>query len=243
MPQMPKLPLIATVACLAMLFAGNACAGKYNIDIDIGQAAPKWSDLPGVDGKQHSLEDLKESEVVVVVFTCNSCGYATEYEDRIIDFATRFCVPKTKAEGQVATKPASEDSGPTTTTQPKAPPTVALVAINVNKVEEDLLPAMKERAQEKKFPFPYLFDETQKLAKDYGAITTPEFFVLNKERKVVYMGAFDDSTDAKKVKKRFVEAAVVATLADKPIEVTETVAIGCRIRFDRRSRSRRKRKP
>lgn len=216
--------IICTIHC-------EVTAGKFGRTLDIGKPAPAWKDLPGVDGKKHSLTDLK-NEVVVVVFTCNSCPYATDYEDRIIAFANKFCVAK-EAPSPVEDQQAKKR---------KPRPRVALVAINVNKVDEDLLPAMKKRAAKKKFSFPYLFDETQQIAKDFGAIWTPEFFVLDKDRKVVYMGALDDSTDAKKVSKHYVQDAVLATLDGKDVSVAETPAIGCQIRWERRRRSRKRQK-
>ena len=78
-----------------------------------------------------------------------------------------------------------------------------------------------------------LYDESQKIAKDYGAIFTPEFFVLNKERKIVYMGAMDDETNAEKVTKRYVEQALVATLKGESPAIKETIARGCRVRYTR----------
>jgi IMP dehydrogenase/GMP reductase len=114
---------------------------------------------------------------------------------------------------------------------------VAVVAINVNRVPEDSPAKMKERAESQKFPYAYLFDETQQIARDYGASGTPEFFLLSPERKIVYMGAMDDSTDPKKAKTNYLEAAVEAALAGKAPEKTETFANGCRIRYDRRRRS------
>src|SRR5271155_4754223 len=112
-----------------------AQAGQFNSVLNIGDPAPAWKDLPGVGGKRHSLADLADRDLVVVVFTCNSCPIASDYEDRIIAFAKKYC-----GRGQKA----------------------ALVAINVNTVEEDLLPHMKERATSKGFPYPYLFDQSQK---------------------------------------------------------------------------------
>lgn len=206
---------LTCIYCWLALSPNLLHAGKYNPTLEIGKPAPAWTKLPGVDGKEHSLDDLQKKEVVVVVFTCNSCPYSMDYEDRIISFANKHC---------------REDSK------------VALVAINVNIVDEDRLPAMKERADKKKFSFPYLFDETQQIANDFGATWTPEFFVLNKDRKVVYMGAMDDSPDTKKVKKHHLAEAVNATLADEKVEVTETIAIGCRVRYERRRR-RSKSKP
>src|SRR5207237_7632030 len=96
-----------------------------------------------------------------------------------------------------------------------------LVAINANKVKDDLLPAMEERAKSKGFNYPYLHDETQQVARSYGATFTPEFVVLNKDRKVVYLGAMDDSADGKKITKRHVEDAVEAALAGKTLAATE----------------------
>lgn len=202
---------VFVLSVLLFVSTSSLSAGEYNPVLDIGDKAPDWEKLPGVDSKELALADLKKVDVVVLVFTCNSCPYAIDYEERIIEFVKEHC---------------GKDSG------------VRLVAVNVNKVEEDLPAAMKQRAEEQKFNFPYLFDETQKIAKDYGAGATPEFFVLNRERKIVYMGAMDDSPDAKKVKRRWVEEAVAAALKGKLPEVKETVPIGCRIRFERRRRTR-----
>jgi peroxiredoxin len=195
------------VGTCVLLAASFATAGEFNPVLNIGSPGPGWTNLPGADGKQHSLADLKDKQAVVVVFTCNSCPYANDYEERQIAFAKKHCGPDGK---------------------------VALVAINVNLVDEDRLPAMKERAQKKSYNFPYLFDETQKIANEYGATFTPEFFVLDQQRRVVYMGAMDDNTDASKAKVSYVEAAVEAILAGTKPEVKETVARGCLVRYDRR---------
>jgi peroxiredoxin len=197
-------------ALAAIAICQPVLAGKYNPDRNIGDDAPAWTKLPGTDDKQHSLADLEKYPCVVVVFTCNSCPYAVEYEDRIIAFA------KTHADK------------------------VAVVAINVNKVAEDSMPEMKKRAKEKGFPFPYLFDESQQIAKDYGAIFTPEFFVLNQDRKIVYMGALDDNSVADKVTTRYLDNAVQATLNGTTPEIAETVAVGCRVRYERSRRTRKK---
>ena len=190
-------------------FAVSASAGEFNPTLSIGDQGPAWTDLPGTDGKQHSLADLQEKDVVVVAFTCNSCPYAVDYEDRMIAFAKKHC-------GQGAK--------------------VALVAINVNKIEEDSLPEMAKRAKEKQFPYPYLFDATQQIAKDYGATFTPEFFVLGKDRKVVYMGAMDDKSNPAEAKVNYVELAVEAALAGKSPETKETGARGCLVRYERKRR-------
>ncbi len=184
-------------------------AGEFNTTVNIGDTAPDWNELPGTDDKMHSLDDLKDKKVVVVAFTCSSCPYAVDAEDRLIALQQKFSAEN-----------------------------VAVVAINVNKVKEDLMPAMKQRATEKKFNFPYLFDESQQIAKEFGAKYTPEFFVLDKNRRIVYMGSLDDSPDGKNVTAPHVNRAIEAALAGEKPAVSETVPIGCRIRFERNLRKR-----
>ncbi|MEQ1826246.1 MAG: thioredoxin family protein [Pirellula sp.] len=192
-----------------VLVAGPTYAGKFNFDRNIGDSAPAWNDLPGTDDKKHSMKDFDDKDVLVVVFTCNSCPYAVDYEQRINTLAKKYSSTESR---------------------------VGLVAINVNKIEADLLPAMIKRAKERDFVFPYLFDETQQIAKDYGAGRTPEVFVLNKARQIVYMGSLDDNAKEDKVKVQYVQDAIDAMLAGKPIAVTETAPIGCAIRYARQRR-------
>jgi peroxiredoxin len=181
-------------------------AGEFNEVLSIGDAAPAWADIPGVDGKRHSLADYKDRDVVVLVFTCASCPTAVDYEDRIIELTTKY----------------GGESG-----------RVAVVAVCVNRVKGDSLADLTQRAKQREFKFDYLHDESQKIARDYGAIFTPEFYVLNKDRKIVYMGAMDDATDAAKVQKKFVELAIESAFAGKTPEVKETPARGCRVRYVR----------
>lgn len=197
-------------ALIAFSMGALALAGQYNEVLSIGDKGPAWSDLPGTDGKKHSLGELAEKPVVVVVFTCASCPTAADYEERINALAKAHAAEK----GQVA-----------------------VVAISVNKVKEDQLPALTERAKAKGFAFTYLYDESQKVAKDYGAVFTPEFYVLDRDRKVVYMGAMDDATDASKVTRRYVDEAIAAALSGKKPEVGEVIARGCRVRYARERRS------
>jgi peroxiredoxin len=180
-------------------------AGEFNEVLSIGDAAPSWAELPGTDGKPHSLADLKDKEVVVLVFTCVSCPTAVDYEDRLQALAKKY-----GEQGKVA-----------------------VVAVCVNRVAEDKLPALTQRAAEKKFAFSYLYDESQQIAKRYGAVFTPEFFVIDKQRKIAYMGAFDDSTDPAGVKVRYVEDAIAAALKGEKPATTETIARGCRVRYAR----------
>lgn len=199
--------------CLSGLLIGAvATAGKYNQQLNIGDQAPTFSELPGIDGKNHAFADWQSKKALVIVFTCNSCPYAVDAEDRLIALQKKY-----------------------------ADKAVEVIAINVNKVKEDSLEAMKEKAKSKKFPFSYLYDESQQIARAFGAIYTPEFYVLDQNRKVAYMGAMDDSPDGKRITKRYVEDALDAVLAGGKPTVTETPAIGCRVRYERARRSRRAR--
>jgi peroxiredoxin len=170
----------------------------------IGKSQPTWAKLPGTDDKEHSLADLKDREVVVVAITCNHCPIAIEYFERLNEFAKKHCGEKGK---------------------------VALVAISVSDMETDKMPRMKQVAERQGFKFPYLYDESQKIAKDLGATNTPQFFVLDRHRTLAYRGAWDDEVNATKVKERHVEAAVEALLAGKTPLVAETSAKGCLISY------------
>jgi peroxiredoxin len=198
--------------CVLLLLASSALAGKYNETLNIGDAAPQWTELPGTDGKKHSFADFKDKDLLVVVFTCNSCPVAADYEDRILDLAKKFAGPSGK---------------------------VGLVAINVNKIAEDNLDKMKERAEAKGFTFPYLYDDSQQIAKAYGAIYTPEFFVADKNRKIIYMGGMDDSSKVDAVKNKYLVPAIEAALAGAEPATKETVARGCMIRYAKEKRTRK----
>lgn len=181
--------------------AGPLFAGKYNRKLSIGDAAPAFRDLEGIDGKKHSLDDFKSNDVLVIVMTCNECPVSAAYEDRIIAFAKKY-----------------RDK-------------VAVAAINVCQGEDESLSKMRQRAKEKGFPFPYLRDPSQQVGRAYGASKTPEFFVLNKDRKIVYMGALDDELDEAKVKRKYLEGAVEAVLKGNPPAKAETPAYGCGIEY------------
>ncbi len=208
---LPRTALCLALS-LAVLIPAVAWAGKYNTVLNIGDAAPAWKDLPGIDGKQHSLVDLKDKEVVVVVFTCNSCPYAVDVEERLMGLHKQL-----------------QSSGKG-----------ALVAVCSNVFKDDTLEEITARAKEQKFGFTYLHDdEKSSLANAFGARRTPEFFVLDKDRKVVYMGAIDDSPDGKSVKHQYVSDAIAAALAGKTPEVAETPPVGCLIRFAKARRGKK----
>ena len=196
--------LISLLTILIFVSAGNTnlSAGKYNPVLNVGDQAPTWEKLPATDGNSFSSNTFKDKQVLVIAFMCNSCPYAVDYEDRLNRLAQKYSA--------------------------KASP-VAVIAVNVNLVPADSLEKMKEQAKKKKFVFPYLFDASQKIGQKFGATRTPEFFVLNKDRKVVYMGAMDDATDATRVKRDYVSLAIDAALKGDQPEITETIAIGCNV--------------
>jgi peroxiredoxin len=162
-------------------------------------------DLPGVDGSQHSLEQYADKPVLVVVFTCNHCPSAVAWEDRLIQLQRDYA-----------------DRG------------VAFVAINANdpvKYPGDNFDAMVERAQTHEYPYPYLQDLPQSTARAYGAQRTPEVFVFDAGRRLVYHGAPDDNREAEQVGRHYLRDAIVAALAGQPAPVAETPAVGCTIKW------------
>lgn len=165
--------------------------------------------LKNVDGKMVSLADYKSAKGFIVVFTCNHCPFAKAYESRVIDLDKKYA-----SQGY------------------------PVVAINPNdpKIEaEDSFDNMVQRAKEKHYTFPYLFDQTQENAMAYGATRTPHVYVLSKKGSdliVEYIGAIDDnSEDPSAVKEKYVENAVNALLQGKKVTTTSTKAIGCTIKW------------
>ncbi len=174
----------------------------------IGDKAKDFS-LKNIDGSMVSMADFDEAKGFVVIFTCNHCPYAIAWEDRIIELHQRYA-----AKGY------------------------PVIAINPNDPEvqpADSFEKMIERAKEKNFPFPYLFDEEQSVYPVYGATKTPHVYLLEKEGKdliVKYIGAIDDNyEDANAVSKTYLADAIEALLAGKAPNPAETKAIGCSIKF------------
>jgi peroxiredoxin len=192
-----------TLAVLA-LFSVPALAGQFNKAISVGDKAPTFSSIPAVMGDKDanlSLGDMKE-DVVVLVFLANHCPVVTAYEDRIIDFAKEY---KGKS--------------------------VKVVGVCVNDMDSDRLPAIKVRVKEKAYPFVYGYDESQAIGHAYGAVVTPQFFVLDKNRVIRYTGLMDDNQSEGKVTKNYLRDAVNAVLKGESVEVTETRAVGCGVKY------------
>lgn len=178
-----------------------------NTGYKIGDAATDFK-LKNINDKFVSLSDYKDAKGFLVIFTCNHCPYAIAYEDRIIALDKKY----------------SKLGYP-------------VIAINPNDPSvqpEDSFENMKKRAKEKGFTFPYLLDEGQKIYPQYGATKTPHVFLLNKEKGkniVKYIGTIDNNyDDPNDVSERYVEDAVNDLLANKAIQKTNTVAIGCTIK-------------
>lgn len=191
----------AVAVLMLLLMPLVATAGKFNRALTIGDQAPDWSGLAGVDGRKHALADFADAKLVVLVFTCNHCPVATANQTRLIALQKDF-----------------ESRG------------VRLVAICSNPGDEDGLPAMKKRAEAEGYNFPYVSDADQAVAKSYGARHTPTVLVLDAERKLRYMGAIDDNwQDAAQAKRSYLRDAIEALLAGQRVPIAETRPIGCEI--------------
>jgi len=174
--------------------------------LPIGSPAPFFKDLVATDGKKYGLDSFKAATAVVISFTCNHCPYAKAYEDRFIALAGEY-----------------------------TPKGVAFVAINSNDpvtYPDDSFENMKARAQEKMFPFPYLRDDLQQVARAYGAVCTPHLFVLNSNRKLTYEGRIDDNwKDPDAAKSQDLRNAIEDLLAGNPVRVPNTNPMGCSIKW------------
>ncbi|MGB4931578.1 MAG: thioredoxin family protein, partial [Chitinophagales bacterium] len=165
--------------------------------------------LANIDGKSISLSDYATKEGVIVVFTCNHCPYAKAYESRVMDLDKNFAS--------------------------KGYPVLAINPNDPVSVPDDAPENMKKRATEMGYSFPYLFDATQQVAKDFGASRTPHVFVLkntNGKFTVEYIGAIDDNTDEPAaVKTKYVEDAIGSLKKGEKPAVNFTKAIGCTIKW------------
>ncbi len=174
--------------------------------LQIGDKAPDFN-LPATDGKNYQLSDFNESDVLVIFFTCNHCPYVIGSDE-----VTRKTVDKYYPRG------------------------VKFVGINSNSKHtypEDDFPHMVERLKEHQFPWLYLYDESQIIAKAYGALSTPHFYVFDKNRKLVYTGrGVDNPRDTSKMTVNDLECALEEHLAGKPISIPLTNPIGCNIKWE-----------
>ena len=198
---------ISTIFTVFAFTGVDSTLERFIVSYTIGDKAEDFS-LKNIDGNKVSLADFEKAKGFIVIFTCNTCPYAVANEDRIIALDKKY--------------------------KPQGFPVIAINPNNPEVSSGDSFEQMKVRAAEKGFTFPYLLDEGQKVYPKYGATKTPHVFVLEKENEdliVQYIGAIDDSArDANAVTKKYVENAVDALLANQPIEMVSTRAIGCGIK-------------
>ena len=171
--------------------------------VKLGSVAPYFN-LPDTLGRNVSIEDF-DSELLIIVFTCNHCPYAKAVEDRLIKLGKEY----------------KND--------------VDFVLISSNDSEnypEDSPKKMAERHTEKGYPFPYLFDETQEVAKAYSAVCTPDIFLYNDDRKLEYRGRIDDNwQNPEQVEREELKMAIEAVLNGKAIDFEQKPSMGCNIKW------------
>ncbi len=179
---------------------------KNTFTLNLGSAAPAFR-LPATDGKTYSLEDFAGAKVLVVFFTCNHCPYVTGSDEVTRQTAERF-----------------------------APLGVRFVGINANSQNtyaEDSFEHMVERMREQKFPWIYVRDRSQDVARAYGALRTPHFYVFDAKRRLVYTGrGVDNPRDTAQLTINDLANALEDHLAGRPIRQPKTNPIGCNVKWD-----------
>ncbi len=174
--------------------------------LQLGEQAPDFK-LPATDDKTYELSDFDGADVLVIFFTCNHCPYVIGSDE-----VTRKTVEKFAPQG------------------------VKFVGINSNSKNtyaEDDFEHMVARMKQRKFPWLYLYDESQAVARAYGALRTPHFFVFDKDRRLIYTGrGVDNPRDASKITVNDLERALEEHLAGKPVSVPLTNPIGCNVKWD-----------
>jgi len=174
----------------------------------IGDVVADFS-LKSVDGEMVSMSDFDDAQGIILIVTCNSCPWAKKYEDRIIDLHKSYA--------------------------DKGFPVIAINPNDVKRSPDDSYEEMKVRAEEKGFPFDYVYDETQEVARALGATKTPEVYLVEKTDKGMvlrYHGAIDDNADDPSgVEAKFVENAIQAIMNGDEISETKTKAIGCTVKY------------
>jgi len=191
-----------------MFFVGTMMSATTADNYGLGDTVADFK-LKNVDGKSLSLSDFKNAKGIILIFDCNTCPFSKAYNERIIALDKTF-------------------SG-------KGFPVVAINSNDPVVSPGDSYDEMVKHAKSKGYTFPYLFDETQSVAKAFGATNTPHVFVLNRDGdkfNVAYIGAIDNNArDEAGADKKYVEDAVNALLEGKDVSTTKTKAIGCTIKW------------
>jgi len=173
----------------------------------LGTKAPKFRLPDVVSGRTVSLDDFKSAPALLVMFICNHCPYVRHVREHLAQLVREY-----QARG------------------------VAVVGISSNDLTQfpdDGPEGMKTEARAAGYTFPYLFDETQAIAKEYRAACTPDFFVFDKDRRLVYRGQMDDSrpSSGRPVTGKDLRAALDAVLACRPVSADQTPSMGCNIKW------------
>jgi peroxiredoxin len=172
--------------------------------LTLGTTAPEF-DLPGVDGRNHSLDDYADVPLLALVQSCNHCPYVQAWEGRMMALQEKL-----------------------------APRGFRLVAISSNDADaypEDSFDAMRARAEAQGFNFDYLYDSDQSMARALGSQRTPEVFLFDAGRRLVYHGAIDDSRDETAVSATYLRDAVEALLSGVEPPVADTPPVGCTVKW------------
>ena len=189
--------------CMAAICALPAFTNIHE-GYHVGDKAADFT-LKNIDGKMVSLADYTDAKGFIVVFTCNSCPWAVMYEDRLNDLHNTYAA--------------------------KGYPVVAINPNNPEIKPDDSFEGMQMRAKEKNFEFAYLFDERQTVYPAFGATKTPHVYLLDKDLRVQYIGAIDDSPrDSEAVKTKYVEDAIMALERGAKPDPDFTKAVGCSIK-------------
>ena len=213
---MKRLSLGIAFAVMALMFAVSVARGDDGLTktLPIGASAPDFT-LPGIDGRNHSLQDYADARILVIIFTANHCKTAQAYEGRIIQLVKDY---KDKGVAVVGIAP----------NDPQALSLSELVYTDLS----DSFAELKIRAQERGFNFPYLYDgDSQKVSRAYGPVSTPHVFIFDQARKLRYVGRIDNSENIAAVTRQDARNALDALLAGRPVPVEKTRTFGCSIKW------------
>ena len=200
-----------------LLFALNALATDP-VTLPIGSKAPAFS-LPGIDGKTYTLKSFATSKILAIVFTCNHCPTAQAYEDRIKALVTDY---KKKGVTLIAINP-------------NYPAAVALDELGYSDMG-DSFAEMKQRAKDKAYNFPYLFDGvTETISRQYGPMATPHIFIFDQQRILQYTGRLDASEKPGTANAEDVRRALDELLDGKPVTLAKTKTFGCSVKWKEKS--------
>jgi len=214
-----KIMRLSFFLFLLFTFTNQYLLAEEHPTLPIGSKAPTFS-LKGIDGKTYTLASFGKSKILVIIFTCNHCPTAQAYEDRIIQL-TRDYAPRGVAVVAVS---------------PNDPESIRLDELGYTDLG-DSFAEMKQRAKQKKFNFPYLYDgDKQTMSKAYGPVATPHVFIFDKERKLRYQGRIDDVEKPSRTPNvHDTRNAIEELLQVKEVTVKTTKVFGCSIKWAEKS--------